>query len=120
MTHAPSPFLTLPVTVDYRTLPTHVRNAFDQHMEDADHARTDATYKVAMVQASQTAGIAVPASLDIARCSCLNDTGGCGCGSIFDTALPGAVVTAANDPDCNLSQLQCPACGHDHPRPITD
>ncbi|NUS25104.1 MAG: hypothetical protein HOV92_12890, partial [Streptomyces sp.] len=63
------------------------------------------------------AGISLPDSKDLARCSCLYDAGGCGCGAIFDTALPGVVVTATNGPDRNLSQLQCPTCGHDHPRP---
>jgi hypothetical protein len=120
MTHAPVRFLTLPLTVDYKSLPTHVQDAFDKHMEDADNARSDDPYKVAMTRAAQTAGIAVPESLDIARCSCLYDDEGCGCGAIFDAHALGAVVTATNGPDCNLSQLQCPDCGHDHPRPIAD
>lgn len=120
MTHAPIRFLTFPATVDYRALPTHIQDAFDRHMEDADQATADAPYKVAMTRAAQSVGIAVPASLDIARCSCLNDADGCGCGAIFDTALPGLVVTAPSGPDANLSALQCPDCGHDHPRPIED
>lgn len=120
MTHAPIRFLTFPATVDYRTLPAHVQAAFRRYMEDADQAAADDPYKVAMTKAAQAVGIAVPASLDIARCSCFNDAYGCGCGAIFDTALPGVVVTATNGPDANLSALQCPNCGHDHPRPIED
>src|SRR5947207_108755 len=120
MTHAPIRFLTFPATTDYRTLPAHAQEAFDQHMQDADNAPADAPYQVAMTRAAQTAGIPVPASLDIARCSCFNDAGGCGCGAIFDSHQVGVVVTATNDPNCNLSRLQCPDCGHDHPRPITD
>jgi hypothetical protein len=30
------------------------------------------------------------------------------------------VVTANADPGYNLSRLQCPDCGHDHPRRIAD
>jgi hypothetical protein len=105
---------------DYRTLPAFVQDEFDRHMRKADHATTGDAYHQAMTDAALTAGIAVPASKDIARCSCLNDADGCGCGAIFDAHTTGAVVTATNDPNCNLSQLQCPPCGHDHPRPIAD
>lgn len=107
-------------TVDYRDLPTATQNAFDHWMTKADHAGSNDTYREAMTEAALTAGIPIPASRNIARCSCLNDAGGCGCGAIFDTHADGVVVTAVNDPDHNLSQLQCPTCGHDHGRPIAD
>lgn len=107
-----------PTTSHYDQLPTALQDLFDQYMDQADTAGTGDSYHAAMTQAALTAGIAVPNSRDIARCSCWTD--GCGCGAIFDTALPGAVVTAPNAPDGNLSALQCPDCGHDHPRPIED
>jgi hypothetical protein len=106
-------------TADYTALTPAAQRAFDHWMTRADHAGTGDDYRDAMTEAAIAAGIPVPASRDLARCSCLNDAHGCGCGAIFDTALPGVVVTAVNDEDCNLSQLQCPTCGHDHPRPIT-
>jgi len=106
--------------VDYRSLPTALQDAFDLHMAQADTAGTIDAYQQAMSDAARVASILLPASKDIARCSCLYDADGCGCGAIFDAHAPGAVVTAPNDPDHNLSQLQCPTCGHDHPRPIGD
>lgn len=105
---------------DYNTLTPAQQQRFDQLMAQADTATTGDAYHQAMTDAALTAGLPVPASRDIARCSCLNDAYGCGCGAIFDAHAPGAVVTATNEPDRNLSQLQCPPCGHDHPRPITD
>ncbi|MFF0009531.1 hypothetical protein ACFYQT_39755 [Streptomyces tibetensis] len=116
MTHASAH----PTTVDYSNLPTTVQDAFDRYMRKADNAGTGDDYRDAMTDAAITAGIPVPASKDIARCSCLNDAGGCGCGAIFDAHTDGVVVTAPNAPNKNLSELQCPGCGHDHPRPIAD
>jgi hypothetical protein len=108
----------IPAAGDYTALPQYIRNDFDDLMEKADAAGTGDAYRQAMVDAALAIGIAVPDSRDIAVCDCLND--GCGCGAIFDSHLDGVVVTALADPDCNLSRLQCPDCGHDHPRPIED
>lgn len=119
MTHAPAPLAQSP-TVDYTALTEIQQDRFDQLMTEADHAGTGDAYQQAMVEAALVAGLPVPTSRDIARCSCLYDAGGCGCGAIFDAHTPGAVVTATNSPGFNLSQLQCPTCGHDHPRPIAD
>ncbi|WP_157865175.1 hypothetical protein [Streptomyces prasinopilosus] len=105
---------------DYRSLTTAQQDEFDRLMEQADTAGPGDAYHQAMTEAALTAGLPVPASRDIARCSCLNDAGGCGCGAIFDSHALGVVVTATNAPNRNLSELQCPTCGHDHPRPITD
>jgi hypothetical protein len=101
---------------DYRTLSTDDQDRFDQLMERADHAGPH-DYQPLMDTLAVLTGLN---ARDVARCSCYTDAFGCGCAAIFDTALPGAVVTATNSPNCNLSQLQCPTCGHDHPRPITD
>ena len=109
-----------PTTADYTALSPTEQALFDAATTAADDADSGPAYFDAMADAALAAGIALPNSRDIARCSCLDDAGGCGCGAIFDSHAPGAVVTAANDPGCNLSQLQCPDCGHDHPRPITD
>lgn len=105
---------------DYNTLPAPLQDEFDRLMRKADRAGTGDDYRDAMTDAAITAGLPVPASKDIARCSCLNDADGCGCGAIFDAHAQGVVVTAPNTPNGNLSELQCPTCGHDHPRPITD
>lgn len=118
MTHAHIPSITLPVAGDYTALPQHVRNQLTNLLEEADAAQTGAAFHDAMRRACKTIGIAVPDSVDIAICDCLND--GCGCGAIFDTHLAGVVITANADPGYNLSALQCPDCGHDHPRPIED
>lgn len=118
MTHALIQSITLPIAADYTALPQPVRDEFRDLMEEADQAGTGDAYHDAMRRACHTIGIAVPHKQDIAICDCLWD--GCGCGAIFDSALPGVVVTATNDPNCNLSRLQCPDCGHDHPRPIED
>lgn len=107
-------------TTQYTALTLTQQNAFDQAMQQADTAGTNDTYRQAMADAILAAGINPPASRNIARCSCYTDPGGCGCSAIFDSHLPGAVVTATNAPDGNLSALQCPTCGHDHPRPIED
>jgi len=115
MTHARNQ-----ATADYTKLTPTVQAVIDKAMQDADNADTSTGYTDAMAYVAIAAGIPLPASRDLAVCSCLNDAGGCGCGVIFDTALPGVVVTAANDPNCNLSALQCPDCGHDHPRPVAD
>lgn len=120
MTHAQIPSITLPIAADYTAMAPAQRDAFDEQMDKADNAGTGDGYHKAMRKAAHTAGIAVPEpeTCDIALCSCLND--GCGCGAIFDSTLDGAVVTAPNDPGFNLSALQCPDCGHDHPRPVQD
>lgn len=118
LSHAPIPAITRPTSADYTALPQHLRNDFDLRMQKADTAGTGTAYQDVMIQACFALGIAVPESMDIARCDCFNN--GCGCGAIFDTSLPGVVVTANADPNCNLSRLQCPTCGHDHPRPIAD
>lgn len=118
MTHAQIPLLTFPVAAHYSTFNQAVQGQFDRHMEDADAATNGASYSVAMIRAAQAVGIAIPDSFDIARCDCFNN--GCGCDLIFDSHQDGVVVTASNDPNCNLSSLQCPTCGHDHPRPVAD
>lgn len=118
MTHAHTPSITLPIAGDYTALPQAVRTKFSNLMEEADTARTGDAYHRAMRRACRAIGIAIPDSEDIALCDCLND--GCGCGAIFDSHQDGVVVTATNDPGFNLSRLQCPGCGHDHPRPIQD
>lgn len=118
MTHASIPTITLPTASDYTSLTQAQRDAFDHWMKRADHAGTGDDYRHAMDNAAHTAGMAAPASHDIAVCDCLTE--GCGCAAIFDAHEPGVVVTAPNAPDCNLSALQCPDCSHDHPRPITD
>lgn len=117
MTHTQSQAY-LPVAADYTALPQDLRYELSDLLEEADSASCGPAYHDAMTRACLTIGIAVPASRDIAICDCLND--GCGCGAIFDAHLDGVVVTANADPDCNLSRLQCPPCGHDHPRPIAD
>ena len=105
---------------DYQHLSPAAQAVIDQAMTKADNAATTQAYTDAMEYAAIAAGIPLPASNDLAVCSCLNDAGGCGCGAIFDSHTSGVVVTALHDPDHNLSKLQCPTCGHDHPRPITD
>ncbi|WP_406257457.1 hypothetical protein [Streptomyces chartreusis] len=120
MTHVPIPLLTFPVAAHYRTFSARVQDTFDRHMEDADNAANDTAYFMAMIRAAQTVGMAIPATYDIGRCSCYTDAGGCGCDLIFDTAQPGVVVTENADSGFSLSRLQCPACGHDHPRPLAD
>ncbi|WND24163.1 hypothetical protein [Streptomyces violaceus] len=107
-------------TADYTKLSPTAQAVIDKAMDDADNADTTKDYRDAMEYVAIAAGIPLPTSGDLAVCSCLNDAGGCGCGAIFDTALHGLVVTATNDPNCNLSRLQCADCGHDHPRPIAD
>ncbi|MCI3279172.1 hypothetical protein [Streptomyces cylindrosporus] len=118
ITHAPIPSITLPIAADYTALPPHLRNQFSDLLEEADAAQTGDAYHQAMIRACLTIGIAVPDGQDIAICDCLND--GCGCGAIFDSHLDGVVITANADPGYNLSALQCPDCGHDHPRPVED
>ncbi|CAK7288597.1 conserved hypothetical protein [Streptomyces misionensis JCM 4497] len=107
-------------TANYGDLTAAQQDRFDALMREADTAGTGTAYNAAMVDAALVAGLPVPASKDIARCSCYTDAGGCGCDLIFDSHQDGVVVTAVNDPGFNLSQLQCPTCGHDHPRPIAD
>ncbi|MFG2276739.1 hypothetical protein ACGFNY_44150 [Streptomyces chartreusis] len=114
MTHARNQAY-LPIAADYTALTQDLRNKLSDLMETADNAGTGLAYHDAMTEACITVGMAVPASRDIAICDCLND--GCGCGAIFDSRLDGVVVTANADPGFNLSRLQCPTCGHDHPRP---
>jgi hypothetical protein len=107
-------------TADYTALTPTQQDRFDELMEQADTAGTGSAYQEAMTEAALVAGLPVPNSRDIARCSCYTDAGGCGCAAIFDAHAQGAVVTAPNAPGGNLSQLQCPPCGHDHPRPAAD
>ena len=116
MTHASA----RPQTANYGDLTTAQQQRFNDLMEQADTAGTGQAYHEAMTEAALVAGLPVPASQDIARCSCYTDAGGCGCALVFDAYATGVVVTAVNDPDHNLSQLQCPPCGHDHGRPIAD
>jgi hypothetical protein len=118
MTHARIPSITLPIAGDYTALPQPVRDEFSDWMEAADTAANSDAYTKAMVRACLAIGIAIPDSVDIAICDCLYN--GCGCGAIFDSHLTGVVITADADPGYNLSALQCPDCGHDHPRPTAD
>ena len=118
LSHAPIPAITLPTAADYTALPQHLRNQLSDLLEEADAAQTGDAYHHAMIRACFAIGIAVPERQDIAICDCLND--GCGCGAIFDSHLDGVVITANADPGYNLSALQCPDCGHDHPRPVQD
>ncbi len=115
MTHASAR-----LEADYRHLTPAARAVIDNALEAADAAGTYDDYATAMKDIALAAGIQLPTSGDIAVCSCLNDDAGCGCGAIFDTHQQGVVVTATADPGFNLSRLQCPTCGHDHGRPITD
>ncbi|MFE9812362.1 hypothetical protein [Streptomyces sp. NPDC005548] len=117
MTHARNQ-AALPIAADYTALPQYIRNTLHDLLDRADNAGTGDAYHQAMTDAALLIGMAVPESRDIAICDC--QWGGCGCGAIFDSHLPGVVVTATNDPDHNLSALQCPDCGHDHPRPVQD
>ncbi|MFJ8727719.1 hypothetical protein [Streptomyces sp. NPDC093269] len=105
-------------TADYTALTPTIQAVIDKALTQADKADTTSDYTDAMEYVATAAGIPMPASRDLAVCDCLNH--GCGCGAIFDTALPGLVVTATADADHNLSRLQCADCGHDHPRPIAD
>lgn len=105
-------------TADYTKLSPTAQAVIDKAMQDADNAPPGDTYFDAMEYVAIAAGIPLPASRDLAICDCLNN--GCGCGAIFDSRLDGVVVTANADPCFNLSRLQCPDCGHDHPRPIAD
>jgi ethanolamine utilization protein EutP (predicted NTPase) len=115
MTHAQ----TLPTTAHYDALTRRQQDDFDRVMEAADTEATNAhEYLAMMAVISVYAGIDLPASKDIARCDCYLN--GCGCDLIFDSNLPGVVITAGPGPKCNLSSIQCPDCGHDHPRPVTD
>lgn len=102
-------------TTGYALLTPTQQQAFDQAMAMADQAPNETTYQLAMATAARAAAMVLPASWDIARCDCF--TNGCGCGAIFDTHTPGVVITATNNADYNLSRLQCPTCGHDHPQP---
>ena len=105
---------------DYQQLTRAAQDVIDKAMQEADNAATTRDYENAMQYVALAAGIPLPASKDLAVCSCLNDAGGCGCGAIFDSNAEGVVITALHGPDRNLSELQCPTCGHDHPRPIND
>jgi hypothetical protein len=113
MTHAPAR-----LEADYTALSPTAQAVIDKALVDADNAPTGDDYYDAMEYVAIAAGIPLPASKDLALCDCLNH--GCGCGTIFDSHATGVVVTASPDPEHNLSRLQCPTCGHDHGRPITD
>ncbi|MFB7738266.1 hypothetical protein ACFC08_28535 [Streptomyces sp. NPDC056112] len=115
MTHASAR-----LEADYTALSPALQATIDDAMRNADNAGTYDSYTDAMKDVAIAAGIPLPASRDLAVCDCLNADHGCGCGAIFDTALPGLVVTATADPKHNLSRLQCQLCAHDHPRPIAD
>ena len=113
MTHAPAR-----LEADYTALTPTMQAVIDKAMQDADNAPTGEDYDRAMAYVAIAAGIPLPNSKDLAVCDCLNH--GCGCGTIFDSHAQGIVITAAPDPDHNLSRIQCPTCGHDHGRPIAD
>jgi len=113
MTHA-----RVRLEADYTALSPTTQAVIDKAMTNADNAATAEDYTEAMEYVAIAAGIPLPASKDLAVCDCLNH--GCGCGAIFDSHADGVVVTATADPNRNLSRLQCPTCGHDHPRPIAD
>jgi hypothetical protein len=113
MTHASAR-----LEADYTDLTPTMQAVIDKAMENADNAATTSDYTDAMEYVAIAVGIPLPDSKDLAVCDCLNH--GCGCGAIFDSHTDGVIVTAGPDPDCNLSRLQCPTCGHDHPRPTAD
>ncbi|WP_141744031.1 hypothetical protein, partial [Streptomyces sp. EN23] len=80
MTHA----RTQATTADYTQLSPTAQAVIDKAMTDADNATDTRTYTASMEFVAIAAGIPLPASRDLAVCSCLTDAGGCGCGAIFD------------------------------------
>lgn len=94
---------------DYNTLPTHVQDAFDALMEQADTAGTTDHFLTLMARAAAITGLRLPASGDIRRCGC-----SCVCGCIFDAEHPDAHVIEWTG-GYNLGRVQCPTCHDRHP-----
>lgn len=113
MTHASIPQITLPAAAHYNQLAANLQAKYDQHIEDADNAPNEDSFKAALADAAHTVGIAVPVKYVIVRCDCFDH--GCQCDLVFPANLDGAhVVAPANGG--NLDRLQCDGCAHDHPR----
>jgi hypothetical protein len=93
---------------DYYALPATVQDAFDQLMEQADHAGTNQHFFEVMADAARLIRIPLPASRDIRRCGC-----SCVCGCIFDAEDPDAHVIEESD-GFNLGRVQCPTCADTH------
>lgn len=103
MTHA-----SIRLEGDYYALPATLRDAFDQLMEEADHAGTPQHFHDVMARAASLAGMRLPTSGDIRRCAC-----SCVCGRIFDAEHPDAHVIEWTD-GFNLGRVQCPTCADEH------
>lgn len=93
---------------DYNSLPATVQDDFDDLMEEADTAGTNAHFFDVMSRAARLIGMLLPASGDIRRCAC-----SCVCGCIFDAEDPDAHVIETSG-GYNLGRVQCPTCTDRH------
>lgn len=104
MTHA------LPPEIRLDTLPTLTVDTFEQIWTAAETAagrRDLTTYALLHAQAAYFIGVALPASGELARCTCP----GCWtCDTVFDAAQ------AHTHLDGSIEFVQCPGCFDDHPR----
>ena len=99
----------LPAEVHTHQLPPHTALAFEELMNRADtladHHELTAS-ALLHAQAAVLIGIALPASGELARCTCQ----ACYCTCAFDAAK------AATYLDGTIWFVQCPGCADDHPR----
>jgi hypothetical protein len=89
---------------DYNTLTPETQDRFDELMEQADTARSNAEYLPLMKAVAAIAGI--PQG-EIRKCGC-----SCYCGVIFDADRDGHVIETSGG--YNLGRVQCPTCADHH------
>lgn len=104
MTHA------LPPEIRLNQVPAHAAATFERIWEAADRAADHqdlTTYAFLHTQAANAIGIELPASGELARCTCP----GCwNCDTVFDADQ------AHTHMDGTVEFVQCPGCWDDHPR----
>jgi hypothetical protein len=99
--------LNRPATIQLDTLPATVQDAFERLWDQADHAagqRDLTAYALLHANAAVLLGIRLPASGELARCTCP----ACYCAAVFDAR------DAATHLDGTVERVQCPDCTDAH------
>lgn len=95
---------TLPAEVELHRIPGHLADQFTALMDQAAQAISLYEIRPLHAQAAQLIGLQLPASREIALCTCT----GCYCDRAFDADL------ARTYPDGNVERVQCPLCADEH------
>lgn len=96
---------TLPAEVELHRIPTHLAGQFTDLMDQAETAISPFEIRPLHAQAAQVIGLRLPASGEIALCTC---PAGCYCDRVFDANV------ARTHQDGTVEWVQCEPCADEH------